>query len=65
MMNSNKLLSIEDLAEYLGIPKRTLYAWRYRGEGPIGYRLGGCIRFRPTDVEEWLSNHREGESPNG
>jgi len=65
MTNDNNFLSLEDLAEYLGIPKRTLYAWRYRGEGPTGYRLGGRIKFRPSDVEEWLCSHREGEPSNG
>lgn len=32
------LLSIEDLAEYLGVPVTTIYDWRVGGKGPCGPR---------------------------
>ncbi|MFD7311052.1 helix-turn-helix domain-containing protein [Promicromonospora sp. NPDC059942] len=28
------LLSIDELADYLGLPVRTIYAWRTAGKGP-------------------------------
>ncbi len=34
------LLSIEDLAEYLGVPVTTIYDWRVDGKGPCGVRVG-------------------------
>lgn len=34
------LLSIDDLAGYLGLPVRTIYAWRTEGKGPRGVLLG-------------------------
>ena len=52
-MNS-KLLSIDDVADYLGIPKNTLYQWRTKGYGPTGRRIGKYVRYRSEDVEAWV-----------
>ncbi|MFJ5993307.1 helix-turn-helix transcriptional regulator [Lentzea sp. NPDC092896] len=42
------------LAEFLGIPEKTLTDWRYRGIGPSFVRLGKHVRYRPDDVRSWL-----------
>ena len=60
-MNITQLLSIDELAAYLQIPKATLYAWRYRGHGPAGYRLGGHVRYRVADVESWIESCSDAE----
>lgn len=52
-MNS-KLLSIDDVADYLGVPKNTLYQWRTKGYGPTGRRVGKYVRYRPDDVDAWI-----------
>ncbi|WP_020495668.1 helix-turn-helix transcriptional regulator [Sciscionella marina] len=49
-----KLMSINDVAEFLGIPVGTLYQWRTRGYGPTGRRIGKYVRYRPEDVEAWV-----------
>ena len=54
MNEDDRLLTAEDLANFLDVPIKTLYAWRYRGEGPIGFRVGRHIRYRWTDVEQWI-----------
>ena len=54
MTDSDRLLTVEDLATFLDIPIKTLYAWRYRGEGPVGFRVGKHVRYRWTDVEQWI-----------
>ena len=43
------LLSIEDLAEYLGVPVTTIYDWRVDGKGPCGVRVGRHVKFTVTD----------------
>jgi excisionase family DNA binding protein len=53
------LLSPEDLAAYLAIPLKTLYRWRYHGEGPASYRVGRHVRYKPEDIEAWLDGRRE------
>ena len=54
MKQLDELLSPQDLADYLDVPVSTLYDWRWRGEGPKGFRAGKHIRYRRSDVEEWI-----------
>jgi excisionase family DNA binding protein len=50
-----RLLSVEELAAYLGVPKKTIYGcWRHWGLR--GYRVGRHLRFRERQVEEWLTS---------
>ncbi|WP_394276433.1 helix-turn-helix transcriptional regulator [Luteococcus sp.] len=53
------LLTIEDLARLLGVPVPTIYAWRYRGEGPRGYKVGRHVRFRLAEVNAWLEGRAD------
>ncbi len=54
MNDGDRLLTVEELAEFLDLPVRTLYTWRYRGEGPVGFRVGKHIRYRWSDVDRWI-----------
>jgi excisionase family DNA binding protein len=54
-----RLLSPADVASYLGVPLRTIYGWRSRGEGPRGYRVGRHVRYALDDVDAWLEDHRD------
>lgn len=54
----DRLWSPAELAEHLGIPVATLYAWRYQGIGPVGYRVGRHVRYDPIDVKTWLNENR-------
>lgn len=54
-----RLLGPEELAGYLGVPVKTIYRWRYRGEGPASYRVGRHVRYKFEDVEVWLQARRE------
>ena len=56
MEHLDRLLTVQELANYLGVPVATIYAWRYRHEGPPGFRVGRHVRFRRSDIEEWLNN---------
>lgn len=51
---NNELWGIKELAEYLGIPKQTLYQWRTKGYGPPGRRIGKYVKYVPSDVERWV-----------
>lgn len=56
---TDKLLTLQEVAEYLGVPPATLYQWRYRGEGPSGYKVGRHVRYRVSDVEAWLEQQSD------
>lgn len=49
-----KLLSAEEVSDYLGVPVNTLYQWRHKGTGPTAFRVGRFLRYDPTDVRRWL-----------
>lgn len=55
METLDRLLTVEDLADYLDVPVATIYAWRYRRQGPPGFRVGRHVRFRRSDVEQWIA----------
>ena len=48
------LLTTDDAAEILVVPRRTLERWRYLGGGPPFIRLPKCVRYRPEDLEAWV-----------
>lgn len=52
----SKLWGPKDVADYLGIPLQTVYQWRGRGYGPPSVRIGKHVRYRPADVEQWVTN---------
>lgn len=52
------LIGIEELAEYLGVPIKTLYKWRQQGTGPCSVRVGRHIRYFVGDVRDWLGQQR-------
>lgn len=56
---AERLLTLAEVAELLAVPVGTLYAWRYRGQGPQGYKIGRHVRYRREAVDEWLSRQLE------
>lgn len=59
--SGDPLLTIEQAAEYLAIPKATLYTWRTRraGFGPRAVKLGKHLRYRRSDLDAWVEQHLE------
>jgi len=53
-MPAAKLLTQEELAEYLGVSVGTIENWRYRKVGPDYIPVEGSIRYRPSAVEKYL-----------
>ncbi len=53
------LLSIDQVAEYLGVSVPTIYDWRVGGGGPRAIRVGRHLRFAHADVAAWVQAHRE------
>lgn len=51
----------QELHEYLGgqVPVRTIYAWRAKGEGPKGYKVGKRVLYKRADVERWLETEAD------
>jgi excisionase family DNA binding protein len=49
----------KELAAFLQVPVKTIYAWRYTGDGPPGFRIGKHLRFDRRDVIDWLDRRRD------
>ena len=45
-------------AVILDVTPRCMENWRHRGEGPKFVRISGrCIRYRRSDLYEWIEGH--------
>jgi excisionase family DNA binding protein len=51
---NNHLITAEELAEELGVPRGTIAQWRWKGQGPRGIKVGKHLRFRREDVDAWI-----------
>ncbi len=54
-----KLMSVDEVADFLGIPVNTLYQWRHKGTGPTAFRVGRFLRYDPANVRDWLTTASE------
>jgi predicted DNA-binding transcriptional regulator AlpA len=50
------LWTAEDMAHFLGVPVKTLYQWKWRGEGPPVRKIGRHLRYEPAEVRRWLDS---------
>lgn len=57
---SQQWLSIEELAEELNVPVRSIRTWRYKGTAPKGRRFGRHLRFHRADIDQWVKEQPEG-----
>ena len=57
--DTGRLLTINEVADLLGVPVATIYRWRHVGDGPPGYRIGRHVRYRRLDVETWLESRAD------
>jgi excisionase family DNA binding protein len=49
----SRLATAQDVAEYCGVPVKTVYTWNYTGKlNPI--RVGRYVRYRWADIEAYL-----------
>jgi excisionase family DNA binding protein len=64
-LDSQTLLTIEDVAELLNVPVSWVYErTRRRTSDRIpGFRLGKYWRFREADIVAWLERQRAGATP--
>jgi excisionase family DNA binding protein len=52
---SPDVMTTAQAADYIGISKRTLYAWSAKRIGPDSIQVGRLVRYRKSDLDYWLS----------
>lgn len=50
---TDRWLSVEQIAEHLGVSKDTVYAWITKRALPA-HRVGRLWKFKTRDVDEWV-----------
>ncbi|TQK04947.1 helix-turn-helix domain-containing protein [Herbaspirillum sp. SJZ107] len=58
---SDRWLSVEEIAEYLGVSKDSVYAWISKKEMPA-HRVGRFWKFQRLDVDAWVKSGAADES---
>jgi excisionase family DNA binding protein len=56
---TERLLTARELADLLGFAPGTIVDWFEAGKIP-GFRIGGRLRFRLSEVNDWLEEQRGG-----
>ena len=58
MSNSDnrELLTVDQVATVLKVPKATLYQWSYQGEGPPVVRIGRHLRYPSDLLDTWITS---------
>lgn len=50
------ILNTAEAANYTRLGKPTLERLRVSGEGPVYVKLGGAVRYRKADLDEWVES---------
>jgi len=49
----DRWLSVDEIAEYLGVTRETIYAWLSK-KGLPGHRVGRLWKFKRAEIDEWV-----------
>ena len=55
--NTTPLLTIEEVAELIGVHSSTLRAWRRKGIGPAYIKGPRIVRYSMAAVQEWIKTN--------
>ena len=58
MMINDNLMTIEDLADYLKVTRRTIYDWLKHNKIPA-LKLVGQWRFKKDKIDDWLEGQTQ------
>jgi excisionase family DNA binding protein len=56
-MSDRELMTIEEVADYLRVKKRTIYEWVKNGKIPA-IKTVGQWRFKKMQIDTWLENQQ-------
>jgi len=60
MNERQRLLRIDEVSDWTGVPQNTLRFWRQAGKGPRSAKLGRRVVYRESDVQAWLDAQFDG-----
>ena len=57
---TDRWLSVEEIADYLGVSKDTVYGWISKREMPA-HKVGRLWKLKTDEVDEWVRNGKAGD----
>ena len=54
MAEQTQLLTTAEAAAYMRLKPQTLSKWRSGGRGPSFCRIGGCVFYRVTELDQYI-----------
>ena len=64
-LNQERWLSVDEIAQHLGVSKVSVYRWAEADEMPA-HKVGRQWKFRASDVDEWVlrggAKHHDSEN---
>lgn len=58
---SDPLITGGELAAMIRRPPGTIRQWRHNGYGPRGFKVGGRVVYRLSEVQRWLAEQERAE----
>ena len=56
-----RLVSLEEIAKYLGVSKDTIYLWISNKELPA-YKIGRLWKFKISEIDEWVKSGKAADN---
>ena len=60
----DRWLSVEDIAQYLGVSKDTIYTWINKKKMPA-HKIGRLWKFKKDEVDTWVRDGKVIDSKEG
>jgi excisionase family DNA binding protein len=57
---ADRWLSVEEIAEYLGVSRDTVYKWIAKKDMPA-HKVGRFWKFKTEEVDEWVRSGKASE----
>jgi len=66
-MENQALLNEYDVSRLTGMSVASVRRWRLLGQGPKYLKIGSAVRYKATDVAEWVDSRPSGggQQPTG
>ncbi len=60
-LKTDPLLTVQELAEYIGYEVTSVYNFKQNGRGPKMTKIGARVRYYKSDVDAWIAAQNKEE----
>jgi len=54
----NRIFNDQEAARHLKMSAQTLRNWRCQGKGPAYFKIGKCVRYQLSDLNEFIATNK-------